>query len=190
LIFGGSQAALASLTDPETMRIARLSASDVPRYRALLLHAYAAAPDAFTSTPEERAAEPESWWLARIADPKGMSLAFGAFHNDELVGTVTIKFSARPKTGHKAQLVGMFVTEAARGMGAGRRLVEAALAAAGMRPGVLVVTLSVTEGNVPAIALYESCGFKTFGVEPMAVATPVGFKSKVHMWLRLPHAVA
>ena len=190
LIFGKSQAALASVIDPENMRIARLSACDVPRYRALMLHAYAAAPDAFTSTPEERAAEPESWWLARIADSKGLSLAFGAFHNDELVGTVTIKFSAKPKTRHKAQIIGLFVTEAARGMGAGRGLVEAALAAAGTRPGVLVVTLTVTEGNVPAIALYESCGFKTFGVEPVAIATPVGFKSKVHMWLRLPQAVA
>jgi RimJ/RimL family protein N-acetyltransferase len=181
---------LASLTDQKTMRIARLSVSDVARYRALMLHAYAAAADAFTSTPEERAAEPESWWLARIADARGLSLAFGAFHNDELVGTVTIKFSARPKTRHKAQLIGMFVAEAARGMSAGRGLVAAALAAAGTRPGVLVVTLTVTEGNVPAIALYESCGFKTYGVEPMAIATPEGFKSKVHMWLRLPQTAA
>lgn len=155
-----------------------------------MLHAYAAAPDAFTSTPEERAVEPESWWLARIADAKGLSTAFGAFHNDDLVGTVTIKFSAKSKTRHRAQLIGLFVKEAARGMDAGRGLVEAALAAAGTQPGVLVVTLTVTEGNVPAIALYESCGFKTYGVEPMAISTPVGFKSKVHMWLRLPQAVA
>ena len=50
----------------------------------------------------------------------------------------------------------MFVSEAARGLGAGKALVEAALVAARSRPGVLVVTLSVTEGNLPAIALYES----------------------------------
>lgn len=170
------------------MHIARLAASDAQRYRALMLHAYAAAADAFTSTPEERAAEPDAWWVTRIADPKGLSIAFGAFHDDELIGTTTIEFSAKPKTRHKAHLIGMFVSAAARGLGAGKALVPAALAAARARPGVRVVTLTVTEGNLPAIALYESCGFKAFGTEPMAIATPDGFKSKVHMWLDLTPA--
>jgi len=168
------------------MHVARLVASDAPRYRALMLHAYAAAADAFTSTPQERAAEPESWWVGRIAGPKGLSQVWGAFHDGELLGTVTVEFSDKPKTAHKAHLIGMFVNEASRGLGAGKALVKAALAAAAARPGVLVVTLTVTEGNLPAVALYESCGFSTFGVEPMAVATPGGFKAKVHMWHRLP----
>ena len=172
------------------MHVASLIASDAPRYRALMLHAYAAAADAFTSTVEERAAEPESWWVSRIADPKGLSQAFGAFVRDELVGTVTIEFAAKPKTRHKAHLIGMFVRESARGLGAGRALVNAALTAAQSRPGVQVVTLTVTQGNTQAIALYESCGFKAFGTEPMAIATPEGFKSKVHMWLRLPPPAA
>jgi hypothetical protein len=47
------------------MHVARLIAADAPRYRALMLHAYEVAADAFTSTPEERAAEPESWWVKR-----------------------------------------------------------------------------------------------------------------------------
>ena len=172
------------------MHVTRLNAADAPRYRALMLHAYAAAADAFTSTAEERAAEPESWWISRLADPKGLSQAFGAFDSDELVGTVTVEFAAKPKTRHKAHLIGMFVRESARGLGAGRALVNAALAAAASRPGVQVVTLTVTEGNAQAIALYESCGFEAFGTEPMAIATPEGFKSKVHMWLRLPAPAA
>ena len=172
------------------MHVALLVASDAQRYRALMLHAYAAAADAFTSTPEERAADPESWWVSRIADAKGLSQAYGAFDNGELVGTVTIEFAAKPKTRHKAHLIGMFVSEAARGLGAGRALVNAALAAARSRSGVLVVTLTVTEGNLPAIHLYQSCGFNTFGIEPMAIATPSGFKSKVHMWLSLGQAAA
>jgi ribosomal protein S18 acetylase RimI-like enzyme len=167
------------------MNVQRLVASDVPRYRELMLHAYAAAPDAFTSTPEERSAEPDSWWLKRIADPSGQSLAFGAFHGDRLVGTVTVEFAAKPKTRHKAKIIGMFVHESCRGLGAGAQLVEAALAAASSRPEVRVVTLTVTEGNASAIGLYERYGFRSFGVEPMAIATPEGYRSKVHMWLPL-----
>jgi GNAT superfamily N-acetyltransferase len=166
------------------MHVERLAASDVARYRALMLHAYAAAPDAFTSTAEERAAEPDSWWLRRIADHSGESLAFGAFHDGQLVGTVTVEFATKPKTRHKAKLIGMFVHESCRGLGAGAKLVEAALAAARARE-VCVITLTVTQGNAPAVSLYERCGFRQFGVEPMAIATPEGYKSKIHMWLPL-----
>lgn len=155
-----------------------------------MLHAYEVAADAFTSTPEERAAEPDSWWISRIANPMGFSQVFGAFSGDELVGTVTIEFSEKPKTRHKAHLLGMFVNESARGLGAGKALLTKALAAAAARTGVVVVTLTVTEGNVPAVALYEACGFKAFGVEPMAIATSDGYQSKVHMWHRLPESTA
>jgi ribosomal protein S18 acetylase RimI-like enzyme len=79
----------------------------------------------------------------------------------------------------------MFVHESCRGLDAGAKLVQAALAAARSRPEVRVVTLTVTEGNAPAVRLYKRCGFRQFGVEPMAIATPEGYKSKVHMWLPL-----
>lgn len=156
-----------------------------------MLHAYAAEPDAFTSTPEERAAAPESWWARRMADPAGLSQAFGALADDgELVGTVAIEFSDKPKTRHKAHLIGMFVQASARGQGIGRALVQAALAEARARPHLRTVSLTVTEGNLAAVTLYESCGFRPFGVEPMAIATPDGFKAKVHMWVALGNAAA
>jgi len=167
------------------MHIAPLAASAAPQYRELMLHAYAAAADAFTSTPEERAAEPDSWWAKRIADPHGLSVALGAFHDEALVGTVTVEFSAKPKTRHKAHLIGMFVLESCRGLGAGALLVNAALQVARVRQGVTVVNLTVTEGNESAIKLYAACGFRSFGVEPKAIATPDGYKAKVHMWLDL-----
>jgi ribosomal protein S18 acetylase RimI-like enzyme len=170
------------------MHVAQLQASDLPAYRALMLHAYTAVADAFTTTAEERAAEPDSWWLNRIADPSGLSIAFGAYEAGELVGTVTIEFAKKPKTRHKAHLIGMFVSESARARGAGRLLVQAALQAAAAREGVFIVTLTVTEGNEAAVALYRSCGFAAFGTEPMAIATPEGFKGKVHMWLQLAKA--
>jgi ribosomal protein S18 acetylase RimI-like enzyme len=70
-------------------------------------------------------------------------------------------------------------------MKAGRQLLEAALKEARSREGILLLTLTATEGNEPALNLYGSAGFTTFGIEPMAILTPSGYKAKVHMWLPL-----
>lgn len=79
----------------------------------------------------------------------------------------------------------MYMLEAWRGKGLGRQLVELALGHARQRADIEVVTLTVTEGNAAAIALYESAGFRSFGIEPMAMRTPAGFKPKVNMWRQL-----
>jgi RimJ/RimL family protein N-acetyltransferase len=167
------------------MHIRTLTVADASVYRALMLHAYEAAPDAFTSTADERAAEPLAWWERRIADPTGQSAAFGAWLGAELVGTVAMEYSSRQKSRHRAQLIGMFVKEAARGHGAGIGLLRAALAHAREVKHAQTVVLTVTEGNEPAIRLYEAAGFEPWGIEPMAVRVADGFKGKVHMSCRL-----
>jgi ribosomal protein S18 acetylase RimI-like enzyme len=169
----------------ELMHVELLNASNAKRYRCLMLEAYELAADAFTSTAEERAAEPESFWVRRIADPAGLSAAFGAFEGEELLGTVALEFAAKPKTRHKALVIGMYVRPAARGAGAGRALLKAAIEHARSMDSLLLLTLTVTEGNAAAISLYRGVGFKEYGIEPMAIRTPTGFKSKVLMWLPL-----
>jgi len=151
-----------------------------------MLHAYEHAAEAFTSTPEERAKEPDEWWIKRIAHPDGMTVAFGCFEHERLVGTVALEFSPKPKTKHKALVVGMYVLPSSRGKGSARALLLAAIQFCKERGDIRAVQLEVTEGNAPALSLYESLGFKAYGVEPMAVLTPTGFRSKVHMWLGLP----
>jgi ribosomal protein S18 acetylase RimI-like enzyme len=167
------------------MIVQTLSAKHAAQYRALMLHGYRHEPDAFTAEPDERADLPLSWWEQRIDGPQQSTIAFGDFGDGELVGCVALEFSTRPKTSHKAHLIGMYVLEAWRGKGLGRKLVEFALGHASLRPGTEVVTLTVTEGNAAAIALYEAAGFRSFGLEPMAMRTPAGYKAKVHMWRQL-----
>ena len=168
------------------MHLRTLTAADASRYRELMLEAYTLAADAFTSTAEERAREPESWWVKRIADPSGLTVCFGAALDNNLVGTVALEYASKPKTRHSALLIGMYVQAPARRLGVGRALLQAALAHVAQRPGVIVATLTVTEGNAPAIRLYEVHGFRAWGTQPWAIATPSGLKGKVHMsyWLR------
>ena len=163
------------------MHIRSLIALDVLAYRELMLEAYALAPDAFTTTAEERAKEPESWWVKRIGNPQGLQVSFGAEVEDRFVGTVALEYAGKPKTRHSALLIGMYVRQHARCNGIGRLLLDAALNHASERAGVQVVTLTVTEGNQHAIRLYERAGFEVWGTQPLAIATPSGLKGKVHM---------
>ncbi|MGV0959903.1 MAG: GNAT family N-acetyltransferase [Limnohabitans sp.] len=163
------------------MQIARLTPADAMAYKGLMLHAYEHAADSFTSTPQER----DSWWVNRIHDPAGLSVVWGAFTEAGLVGTVSVEFSARAKTRHKALIVAMFVREECRGEGVARELMCAAIQHGLHREGLRLLQLEVTQGNVPAERLYQSLGFQSFGIEPMAVLTPSGYRSKVHMWLDL-----
>ena len=167
------------------MRVDRLVPSDAPAYRRLMLEAYESAADAFTSTVDERSGEPMSFWIRRIADPAGLAAVFGAFEGTELVGAIALEYSSKPRTRHKAQVLGMYVTPAARRRQAARRLLAAAMENARAREGVCVLTLTATEGNCPAIDLYRSAGFEVFGVEPMAILTSGGYRAKVHMWVSL-----
>lgn len=168
------------------MSVRRLAPPDAAAYRALMLAGYAGAPDAFTSTVEERVLLPLSFWEKRLDPAPGANeVVFGAFIDDTLCGAVGVSFHQRPKEKHKAWLFGLYVAGQARGRGFGAALVEAAVQAASARPGVLLIQLTVTEGNPPAQATYARCGFVQFGVEPMAVTVGDGYRAKVHMWRRL-----
>ena len=174
------------------MRVSTLTATDVVAYRALMLEAYEQAPDAFTTTAAERETEPESWWVKRIGSADGLATSFGAWKGGSLVGTVALAYSAKPKTRHCALVLGMYVQPHERGKAVGLALLNAAIAAASARPEILSLTLTLTEGNAPALRLYHSLGFVDWGTQPQAIRTDSGLKGKVHMSLALsrPHAAA
>ena len=167
------------------MNIITLTAADATRYRGLMLEAYTLAADAYTSTAQDRAREPDSWWVNRVADPSGLTVSFAAEIDGALVGTVALEYSSKPKTKHSVLVIGMYVRGAARRLGIGRALLQTALDHAATRPGVVVVELTVTEGNESAIAMYAAAGFHTWGTQPWAIATPSGMKGKVHMSCKL-----
>jgi len=165
--------------------IQRLEPAHAERYRALMLQAYAAHPDAFTSSADERAALPMAWWHERLSAPAGAERVFGALVDGALAGAAGLSFEPRAKARHKATLFGMYVAPAYRGTGAGRALVLGLLDHARGVPGLRQVLLTVTRGNAAAQALYEGCGFSVFGIEPRAVNIDGVFMDKVHMWCDL-----
>jgi RimJ/RimL family protein N-acetyltransferase len=166
------------------MQIGRLSKADLDAHRRLMLEAYALHPDAFTSSAQERAALPMSWWAGGACWNRPR-VVLGARVDDEVCGVAGMSFSSRSKTRHKAKLFGMYVPVQHRGGDAGRALLRAALLAARNRGGIELVQLSVTQGNVAAERLYSEHGFEVFGCEPLAVAVADAYVSKLHRWCKL-----
>lgn len=158
-------------------------ASDAEAYRALMLEAYGAYPQAFTSSVAERAAMPLSWWEKRLSSR--LDLLLGGFAGDELAGIVGLAFEPREKAHHKVTLFGMYVNEAYQQQGLGRQLVEAALAEARRHSRLKLIQLTVTAGNDAAFALYQRCGFIQYGLEPLAVRVGEDYFDKIHMWREL-----
>jgi RimJ/RimL family protein N-acetyltransferase len=163
--------------------IRALGPDDAHAYRALMLEAYGAYPQAFTSSVAERAAMPLSWWQKRLDNP--LDRLFGGVDGDKLAGIVGLAFEPREKARHKVTLFGMYVTEAYQHQGLGCQLVDAALDEARQHPRLKVIQLTVTAGNHAALALYQRCGFIQYGLEPLAVRVGVDYFDKIHMWREL-----
>jgi RimJ/RimL family protein N-acetyltransferase len=164
--------------DPAAVRL--LIAHDAQAYLEFRKQALATTPEAFTSTPEEEAVRPLSWALDRISEQPDQRFVVGAFLADQLVGIAGFSRAPERQASHKGLLFGMAVEPKHGGRGIGRSLVEAVQSHA-RSLGVRQINLTVTSGNIPAMALYQRCGFREFGREPRAVIVGGREVAKVHM---------
>lgn len=166
------------------MPIRRLTADDAPAYRELRLRALREHPDAFTSDWEDANARPLEESRQRLAS--GQVPFWGAFdeHHGALAGMVGLDCSTRAKQRHKGTVVAMYVAREAAGHGLGRELLRALVQHAPAM-GLTDLVLTVTEGNLSAIRLYEEAGFTAFGTEPRAILVDGRLHGKVHMHLTL-----
>jgi ribosomal protein S18 acetylase RimI-like enzyme len=130
-------------------------------YRDVRLEALRLSPEAFGSAFETESVRPVGWFAQRL---EGGAAMFGAFRSVGIVGFVV---ADGPKRQHKGALVGMYVRQAARRAGVGRRLVDAALDLAAQS--VELVQLIVVDGNDPALRLYQGAGFVEYGLERHAL---------------------
>jgi ribosomal protein S18 acetylase RimI-like enzyme len=155
--------------------IRRLDPSDAEDYRAIRLKALQTAPEAFGSVYAAEAARPTADFAERLAS----SAVFGAYRDGRIVGMAGFKQETGPRDSHKGFVWGFFVEPEARGQGVGAALMNALIAHA--RDIVEQLTLAVVSSNAGAIALYESFGFRSYGVEPRALKSPDGYADEVLM---------
>lgn len=148
-----------------------LRAEQWPLYRELRLRALRDAPDAFGSTLAAEIVRTDEDWTQRTirAATGNDDQAWLAVHGEAACGLVWGKRVAEDRV----EVFQMWVDPQARGLGAGRCLLEAVVAwARGL--GVARVCLGVTASESAAMRLYRSHGFRPVGtLEPLREGSPL-----------------
>lgn len=165
------------------MEYRRLNPKDIDSYFSNRLRALKNSPNAFLSTYEEEVSTGNSHFLKTLENSGEANLIFGAIDNGAVVGTIGIYQEDRPKLKHKAQIWGMYVDEAFRKTGVGKRLLDLAIDHAKLKMKVDGIYLSLEADNYSARSLYESRGFKCWGTEPKAMKLDGHFFDEHHMAL-------
>ena len=164
------------------MNIRKLSQHDAKVYQVLRLKALKENPEYYGSSFEEESAQPLSFFENRLNQEH--TYAYGAFLNDQLIGTLVMAKETRQKTKHIATLYAMYVDKDYRRIGAAKALLSHAIDEAKVL-GVERIRLSVTQTNIPAFHLYEAIGFVVYGIEPHAIKIGHSDYHMVHMNLTL-----
>ena len=165
--------------------IRKLSPVDVVAVRDLRLEGLRDFPENFGSSWEEEAAQPLSFFEARLAGP---SRTIGAFADDELTGMCVVSPNYRVKLAHNMDVQGFLVRRAFHRRGVGRALMQSAMEL--MRSGefpsrVIFATLTVSAGNEAARRLYENFGFEVCGQLRQALLVDGVFHDELLMRARI-----
>lgn len=167
------------------VNVRRLMEQDAERLWHFRLRALQLAPPAFGEAAEEHRQSTVEQTAGRLRQGGELSVTFGAFEGEKLIGMVGVFRLNTIKRRHKAAIWGMFVEEEHRGLGAGRLLLEEAIRAAREMPEVRAVGLSVITTNEAARRLYLRAGFRPWGLEPHALHVDGEFYNEEYMLLEL-----
>ena len=173
-----------------TWLIRPLTAADVLPYKSLRDEALECAPESFSSDHAASVNRPASAYAPRFGAPASGHFFLGAFAPDgPLLGCIGCERELLPQQRHSARLVSMMVAPAAQRRGIGQHLLAACIDQATQVAGLEQLTLSVTASNHHVVRLYESAGFRAWGLLPRAIVVQGAGYDQLHMVRLLPSSV-
>jgi GNAT superfamily N-acetyltransferase len=123
-------------------------------------------PWSFVESPEEMRKIPMTEFAGRLSKNIDENFVFAAFEGQTSVGMVGFYRELSLKRRHKGWIWGVFVAPAARGRGVSKKLMQATIDRAKALAGLDMILLTVSAEQPVPRRLYESLGFRSFGIEP------------------------
>lgn len=148
------------------VEIRALTEQDAEALWNLRMLALQSDPWSFVESPEEMQQMPMSEFAARLGKNIEENFIFAAFEGQTPVGMVGFYRELSLKRRHKGWIWGVFVAPVARGRGVAKKLMQATIERARALPGLDMVLLTMPAEQPAPRRLYESLGFRSFGVEP------------------------
>jgi RimJ/RimL family protein N-acetyltransferase len=168
------------------MDIRILTAEDAAEFSRLRLEALEKDSPAFGSTAREHRALDAAALAERLRASPPDKFVVGAYDSGVLAGMAGFRRDESDKGRHRGMLWGVYVTPSARGKGMARQLITAVIERVSSSPDIEQITLTVSAPQVGAKALYESLGFKSWGLEPRPLKLGLGqYVDEYHMILHL-----
>lgn len=163
----------------------RLLKTDIDSFMNLRLAALQNSPLHFLSTYEEEKISGRQFFEKILSQEDEKNAIFGAFNNHKLICLVGIYQEIKMKTKHKCTIWGVYISPDFRGQGIAKLLMQTAISHAKDNMKCAVITLSTGVQNSQAKKLYQSFGFKTWGIEPDAFFMDGKFYDEEHMMLKV-----
>jgi ribosomal protein S18 acetylase RimI-like enzyme len=170
------------------MEVRILTEADAQAFWNIRLRALRDNPESFGASYEEileRGIAGVTQGLRKKDDTPPDNVTLGAFDGGTLVGIAGLRREEEIKKRHKAVIWGMYVPQEVRGKGAGKALLEAAIAHARTLPGLEQINLSVVLTSKEARHLFIALGFETYGLERRALKLHDRYFDQELMTLRL-----
>ncbi len=169
------------------MKLRKIRVSDAECYYNLYRNALSEVPLLFLESLEEfeKKTTQDIEIEISVQEKIGTSFILGAFDEVEnLVGFIGFRQESSHRLNHNGFILGLYVSQKARGANLGKALINQILKEAYKIPGIKQVKLQLEAENNRAKELYEYFGFEVWGREPNAVRVEGVYYDDYHMILR------
>jgi len=143
------------------MEIYKLTPADWEKYKILRLEALFNDPEAFGESHAKASERTDEEWQEKMQDQT--DYMFVARDGEDYVGMAAAYQEKGEKMSHIAYVWGVYLREAYRGQGLGKKLMQAVLEEVEKNPAIKKINLNVNTKQIAATKMYESLGFQIAG---------------------------